>query len=464
MGHALIVEDNIDSARMMAALVAIEGYSASTAHSLRDARRMLALQQPDVIFLDLNLPDGSGLALLHENSAVGNCDVVLMTGNASIESSIEALRMGATDYLVKPIDPQRLQYVLSKARRPPLLKKDIQELRSEWQRTGSFGHLVGRSAPMESIYEQIARVAPTSVSVFVTGESGTGKELVARTVHDLSQRNKKQFLAVNCGAISPNLMESEIFGHEKGSFTGADRQHQGLFERAHMGTLFLDEITEMPPALQVKLLRVLETGTFSRVGSTDLIQTDVRVIAATNRDLRDAVSAGALREDLMFRLNVFPIEMPPLRSRKDDIPTLARHFLRTISEREGSLKQLTPSALGHMQQYDWPGNVRELRNAMQRSYVMSDGDVTDEWLPRSAAASSRAENTTPISGTLDVARTELATFGRVPLGSPLADVEREYILAIWRHCDQHKERTAAMLGVSIKTLYNRLKEYGVGDR
>uniref|UniRef100_UPI0005BD1B92 sigma-54 interaction domain-containing protein n=1 Tax=Azohydromonas australica TaxID=364039 RepID=UPI0005BD1B92 len=300
-----------------------------------------------------------------------------------------------------------------------------------------------------------------AVSVFITGESGTGKEVVAQTVHDLSRRRKQPFLAVNCGAISPNLIESEIFGHEKGSFTGADRMHQGFFERAHGGTLFLDEITEMPLELQVKLLRVLETGTFMRVGSTTPIETDVRVIAATNRTPEQAVALGKLREDLYYRLNVFPIALPPLRDRSSDVPLLAEHFLAAVCERESVRKRFTPAALEKLAAYRWPGNVRELRNVVQRAFVMAEGEqINDEWLPSdppSADAGTATATTAPAAG-----RGEASI--SIRLGTSMAEAERQLILATLRHFNQHKERTAAVLGVSLKTLYNRLKEYAAEDK
>jgi two-component system, NtrC family, response regulator AtoC len=448
MGHALIVEDDPDSARMMAALVATEGFSAATARSLQEARRKLALQQPDLVLLDLRLPDGSGMSLLDEQELIGNSEVVLMTGHATLETSIQALRYGAADYLIKPVSAKQLHSILSRVMRPSVLRAEVQSLNEDLQRTGRFGHLVGKSEPMKQVYEQITRVAGTSVTVFVTGESGTGKELVARTVHDLSRRRARPFLAINCGAISPHLIESEIFGHERGSFTGAERQHQGFFERAHGGTLFLDEITEMPTTLQVKLLRVLETGTFMRVGSTTPQETDVRVIAASNRDAAEAMSGGQLREDLFYRLNVFPIQLPPLRERREDVPLLVTHFLQEIGEREGSFKRASAAALERLAQYRWPGNVRELRNVLQRAWVMTAGaEIGDQWLPRDVLAEPvrKAE-----AGTLEVA-----------VGTPLAAMERQMILATLEHFGHHKERTAAALGVSLKTLYNRLKDYGV---
>jgi two-component system response regulator AtoC len=477
MAHALIVEDDVDSAQMMAALIATENFTVATAHSLRDARRQIALQQPDLVLLDLHLPDGSGMKLFDDAELVAQSEVVLITGHASLETSIQALRLGAADYLIKPVNQKQLQGILSRVMRPAALKAELASLTAQWQRSGHFGHLWGRSEAMQSIYQQISRVAGTAVTVFITGESGTGKEVVAQTVHDLSRRRNRPFLAVNCGAISPNLIESEIFGHEKGSFTGADRQHLGFFERSHGGTLFLDEITEMPLELQVKLLRVLETGTFMRVGSTQSQEADVRVIAATNRPPEQAVSSGRLREDLLYRLNVFPIVLPPLRERADDVPLLAEHFLATVCEKEGATKRFTPEALAKLTRYRWPGNVRELRNVVHRAYVMATGDlITDQWLPAdapaaagvpapagAAAAAGTAAAALPAGLPAPSLRSEGAVMISMPVGTSIAQAERQLILATLEHYGNHKERTAAALGVSLKTLYNRLKEYA-GDK
>ena len=450
MELALIVDDDADAAEMLAHLIEAEGYSAAVAHTLAEARQQMAAQTPDLVLLDLRLPDGSGLSLFDERPLLDNSEVVLMTGHATLETSIEALRLGAADYLVKPVSLAQLQGILSRVMRPSVLAAELDAWKQTLQHSGRFGHLVGRSAPMQQVYAQIARVAGTSVSVFLTGESGTGKELVAQTVHELSRRRGRPFLAVNCGAISPNLMESEIFGHEKGSFTGADRQHRGFFERAHGGTLFLDEVTEMPPELQVKLLRVLETGSFMRVGSSQLRQTDVRLIAATNRDPHAAVAAGALREDLLYRLNVFPIEMPPLRARSEDIALLGAHFLQEIGAREGQDKRLDESAIQRLLRNRWPGNVRELRNVIQRAFVMTEGPVvSDEWLPP--------------EGVLAAGETKPGEL-RFPIGTSLALVEQQLILRTLEHFDHHKERTAAALGVSLKTLYNKLKAYESAGR
>lgn len=447
MSHALIVEDDREAAEIMAALIATEDFTVASAHSLREARAQLSLNQPDLVLLDLMLPDGSGMELLKESEALSNSEVVFITGHASLETSIQALRHGAADYLIKPVNIKQLQGILSRVMRPSELQAELVSLREDVMSQGHFGHLWGRSAVMQKVYEQLAKVAITSVTVFVTGESGSGKEVVARTAHDLSRRRKHPFLAVNCGAISANLIESEIFGHEKGSFTGADRTHQGFFERAHGGTLFLDEVTEMPLELQVKLLRVLETGMFMRVGSTQPREADVRIIAATNRDPMQAVAQGKLREDLLYRLNVFPVELPPLRDRLEDIPLLAEHFLQDICKREGTQRRFSAAALEAMARYRWPGNVRELRNVVQRAYVMANGDeIGNELIP------THGEPPVVTAGSPSVT---------LPIGLSMAEAERSLILATLRHFDNHKERTAAVLGISLKTLYNRLKEYSV---
>ena len=465
MPHALVVDDDIDSATTMRDLIAGERFTVAMAHNLLDARRQISLQQPDILLLDLRLPDGNGMDLLADPQLLANSEVVLCTGHASIDTSIQALRLGAADYLVKPIKLKQLQGVLSRIMKPAAMKAEVEDLTAQLDSSGHFGHLWGTSPPMQRIYEQISRVAATSVTVFITGESGTGKEVVAQTVHDLSRRRKQPFLAVNCGAISPNLIESEIFGHEKGSFTGAERQHQGFFERASGGTLFLDEITEMPPELQVKLLRVLETGRFMRVGSTVSHESDVRIIAATNRLPHQAVAAGKLREDLLYRLNVFPLELPPLRDRLSDVALLASHFLADIAAQEGQARSFTPAAVAHLARHSWPGNVRELRNAVQRAYVMAQGDtIDDSWLPRGEPAPAASEAlpaaaaAVPVRA-LAVPALEGAQSIVVAIGTSLAQAERLLTLATLRHFNQHKERTAAVLGISLKTLYNRLKEY-----
>ncbi|HVL58518.1 MAG TPA: sigma-54 dependent transcriptional regulator [Burkholderiaceae bacterium] len=450
MPHVLIVDDDENSAEMLATLVGGDGFTTATAGSLQEARQQLLLQRPQVVLLDLQLPDGSGLDLFAETELRGDAEIVLITGHATVETSIQALRVGAADYLTKPVNVAHLKRVLARVAQPSDLRAELSDVRKDFEKTGRYGHLWGRSPPMRKVYDQIERVSPTAINVLIVGESGTGKEVVAQTIHEFSRRRKQPFLAVNCGAISPQLIESELFGHEKGSFTGAMRQHRGFFERAHGGTLFLDEITEMPQDLQVKLLRVLETGAFMRVGSDDLIETDVRILAATNRNPADALAAGKLREDLYYRLNVFQIALPPLRERLSDIELLAPHFLRQLSASEKVTRSFSPEALQQLQQYHWPGNVRELRNVVQRAAIMSDGSVI---------------HNVPFSDDIAPTPSKTAAAGNggptitIRVGESIAEVERQLIYATLEYCGGVKERTADMLGVSLKTLYNRLREY-----
>jgi len=308
--------------------------------------------------------------------------------------------------------------------------------------SGALGQLQGTSAPMKALYDMIQRVAPTSASVLIVGESGTGKEVIATAIHEASGRAARPFVAINCGALPANLVEAELFGYEKGAFTGAVRAHQGCFERASGGTLFLDEITEMPPELQVTLLRALETGRFCRVGGAYEISVDVRVIAATNRDPATAVAHGSLREDLLYRLAVFPIHVPALRERGDDIELLARHFLDELNAEADTAKRLSVDARAFLRSHSWPGNVRELKNAVQRAFILAD-----ETLDFGGAIAPQPAFTM---------RRDALQFR---IGTALEEIEREVIFATLAHCQGRKKETAELLGVSVKTLYNRLNEY-----
>ena len=450
---ALIVEDDATLRDSLGLLVAREGYDVRFAADRAEAQRVLAESDADVVLLDLGLPDGDGIELLRDETLAARSDFIVMTGNASVESAVQALRVGSLDYLTKPVDRERLRTLLASVARTRQYRAEARGLRDELRQLGRFGRLVGRSPQMQEVYEKIARVAPTEATVLVLGESGTGKEIVARTIHDLSRRRKHPFLAINCGAISPNLIENEIFGHERGSYTGADRQHKGYFEQADGGTLFLDEITEMPMELQVRLLRVLETGTLMRIGTSRTVETDVRIIAATNRDPREAVRAGKLRDDLYHRLNVFPLEIAPLRDRGEDIELIASHFLDEMNEACGTRKKFAPGAIARMKQYPWPGNVRELKNYIHRVFIMAGEQGLE-------------------GPTLDAETTPVRTFSTasssapaitVPLGTPLYVAARELILSTLEHCGGERKRTAEMLGICTKTLYNRLREYGIRE-
>ncbi|MFN8627919.1 MAG: sigma-54 dependent transcriptional regulator [Candidatus Binatia bacterium] len=444
MPHALVVDDDANFLLPLAELVEHEGFSTSVASSLRDARTLIASRTPDLILIDLFLPDGTGLDLFDGLNAAAT-EVVLITGHASVDTAVQALRKGVTDYLTKPLDIQRLKTVLTNVLRAHALREEVGTLRAELRKLGRFGSLVGASAAMQKVYDAVARVAPTDATVLLTGDSGTGKERVAETLHALSRRRQAPFLPLNCGAIAPTLIESELFGHERGSFTGADRTHRGYFERAAGGTIFLDEITEMPFELQVKLLRVLETAAVIRIGGELPLPVDVRVIAATNRQPEEAVAQGKLRADLLYRLKVFPLLLPPLRDRGDDVELLAQHFLAQLNKTEGTAKTLSRAALQRLRTHAWPGNVRELKNLVHHAFILADEEIGADCLPAEIGSPE------PTSG---------ASL-HLKVGMSLAEADRRLILATLRDCQDDKRKAAVALGISLKTLYNRLKAYRI---
>jgi two-component system response regulator AtoC len=446
MLSALLVDDEALSLRPLARLLEEEGFSVSTASNLKEAQARLKSRVPDLLLLDLMLPDGSGLEFLKELEPGADMEVVLMTGFASVDTAIEALRIGASDYMTKPVDVARLKTILTNVKRTRDLKEEINTLRDKLRKLGQFGPILGSSPAMQRVYDQITRVAPTEATVLVTGESGTGKELVAQALYGLSKRRKQPYLPMNCGAISPTLIESELFGHEEGSFTGASRMHKGYFERANGGIIFLDEITEMPAELQVKLLRVLETGSFLRIGGDKEVKVDVRVLAATNRKPEEALADGKLREDLLYRLNVFRIEIPPLRERGDDIELLAEHFLDQLNKAEGTRKKFSSSALERLRAYNWPGNVREMKNVIHRSFILANDEITpDLLLPVQVSAA-------PMGPKLFF-----------DVGISMAEAQRRLITATLESYGGDKKMAAAVLGISLRTLYNRLDAYKAAD-
>ncbi len=446
MAHALIVDDDPDVVDWLQEVARMEGFTVARALSLREARIELGRQRPDVLLTDLRLPDGEGIELVRELEKPEATEVIVVTGHATVDSAVAALRAGASDYLVKPADLERVQAVLRHAKKTSALQQEIGILRDELRRLGRFGRILGNSPRMQVLYDQLTRVAPTSATVMLIGESGTGKELAAATIHELSRRREAPFLPLNCGAVAPQLIESELFGHERGSFTGADRQHKGFFERANGGTIFLDEITEMPMELQVKLLRVLETGTVMRVGGTQQIASEVRVICATNRDPEKAITDGKLREDLFHRLNVFPIRLPPLRERDTDLEQLAQYFLDELNRVEGTNKTFSRDALVRLYQHPWPGNVRELKNFVQRNFIMADDVIECE-----------------MTVTEPTPKSDDGTTITIRVGTPLEEVERRVTMATLAYCGHVKRKAAEILGVSLKTLYNRLETYGGKD-
>ena len=433
MSQILIVDEDSVSSNLLREAAREEGLSSVTVTSIRQAAIQITLQRPDIIFTAQHLSDGSGLSLLDVSGESSKVMLIAMMAKPSVEAVIDAWRLGATDCLTKPLDLHRVRRWL----------RDLPMAATDTSRQLSSPRLLGTSVVMKTLSEHISRVAPTEATVLLLGESGTGKELVAQTIHAQSSRHHQPFIPINCGAISPQLIESEIFGHEKGSFTGADRQHKGYFERACGGTLFLDEVIEMPVDLQVKLLRVLETGAFMRIGSHQSLNTDVRIIAATNRDPDRAITEGRLRLDLFHRLNVFPLRIPPLHEREQDIELLARHFLYELNAAHGTIKTLSESALSVLRAHRWPGNVRELRNFIQRAYILSDQLIDPNMLE-------------PVP--IEYCSSALTL--SIPVGTSLADVDRKLIFATIELCGGVKKRAADMLGISLKTLYNRLEEYG----
>ncbi len=444
MLRSLILEDDAESRAAISSLVRLQGFETFEAGTLAEARQCVSQQSMDVALVDLSLPDGSGLEIVRDiQRHSGGGEIVVVTGNASVETAVEALRLGAMDYLVKPVDTQRLRAVLANLARTRELKHEISSLRRALLDVGRFGPVVGASAAMLSVYELVSRAAPTDVPVFIVGESGTGKELIAAALHDLSRRRGQPFVPVNCGAIASGLIQSELFGHERGAFTGAVRGRRGFFEQAAGGTLCLDEITEMPLDLQVSLLRVLETGQVQRLGGEGLTSIDVRLVAATNRDPQAAVTEGKLRHDLYFRLNVFPIHLPPLRERQDDVALLADHFLAELNRAEKTRKRFSTATLDRLREYAWPGNVRELHNVVQRAFIIADAEISPASLPPEIAQSHESAASAPA----------------LSPGLSLAESDRRLILATLERCGGNKHQAAEMLGISLKTLYNRLASY-----
>lgn len=442
MPYALIVDDDEDFTPALAQIVQQQGYHVRIAKTLGEARQELQRGVPDVALVDLLLPDGDGIQLVRDLTLTGATKVLIITGYAGIENAVAALRAGVTDFMQKPFDVGQLKGQLQLIKEEldnRLHAADSNHLSDE----NGLGNLVGQSPQMHTVYTLIKKVAPTETTVFIYGESGTGKELVAHAIHALSARRDQAFVALNCAAVPPQLIATEFFGHEKGAFTDAHTLHKGCFERAEGGTLFLDEVTEMPLDLQVQLLRAIESRRITRVGGTEDIPINIRIIAATNRPPQQAVEDGKLREDLLFRLMTFPIYLPPLRERQGDILHLANTFLAQLNKREGTVKTLSKDANELLSTSLWPGNVRELKNSVQYAYIVAGDQIEARHFPPPSAAIAE-DNLSPL---------------RFTLGTPLHEFEKRFILATLDHYNGDKRSAAEALGVSLKTLYNRLNNY-----
>ncbi len=449
--RVLIVDDEQDSRSALALLLSGWGYEVLESGDGRDALDRAIEYRPTVIITDLVMPGMDGMALLEAVRAeIPASSVILLTGHGTIETAVAAMKEGAYDYLTKPVDVRRLRALVAKAAEKSEVLREVTLLRRQLGSVSAMGQLIGSSTAMQDIYRIVQQAASTTAPVLIAGESGTGKELVARTIHALGSRAKGPFVAVNCSAIPESLLESELFGHERGAFTGALERRAGYFELADQGTLFLDEIAEMSAALQAKYLRVLQDGIIRRLGGKAELKVDVRVIAATNKDPVAAMKQGTFREDLFYRLNVFSMTLPPLRQRKDDIPLLVDAFIAEFAEKYDRVaKSISADALEILKQHTWPGNVRELRNCIERAVISSDGfQISASLLPLGFRPA-------PVAPTA----AGPAAPGSPPPGMTLDEAERILILRTLAALGNNKTRAAESLGISLKTLHNKLRRY-----
>lgn len=447
----LIVEDEENARTGLAELVSSWGYRTETAKDGLEAIDKVMTWSPGIVVTDLKMPRMDGLELLQRLAdQPEQMAVVVLTAQGSIDSAVDAMKMGAYDYIQKPVDPTRLRAILQNASRQKDTERELEVTRRQLRDAGVLGSLVGKSRKMQEIFALVERVAPSTASVLITGESGTGKEMVARTLHDLSPRKSKPFVAINCSAIPETLIESEIFGHEKGAFTGALERRAGCFELAEEGTLLLDEIGEMPIATQAKLLRVLEDRKLRRLGSKTETEVNVRVLAATNKVPEEAVANGQLRNDLYYRLNVFNIHMPPLREHKEDLPDLTDALISDLNEKHGrEIAGADDEVMRAFQAYSWPGNVRELRNTLERAVILATGKLVE------------TRHLPPGFGTAQVKAAEFDPNAiHLGVGTTVEEAEKQLILRTLASTNNNKTRAAEILGISLKTLHNKLKEYG----
>ncbi|MDH3574430.1 MAG: sigma-54 dependent transcriptional regulator [Desulfobacteraceae bacterium] len=448
----LVVDDDNAHRTMLRTLVGGWGYDIVEADDGSTAIEKVQERPFDLILMDIRMLKVSGLEALDRIKAFNPAiPVTIMTAYSSVETAIEALKKGAYDYLTKPLDFDKLRLTIERAMEHTRLKEENRLLKESLGKHFDMQNIIGRSPAMISLLETVAHVAPSEATVMITGESGTGKELIAGVIHHNSPRKDGPFVKINCAAITETLLESELFGHEKGAFTGADRKKEGRFYQANHGSIFLDEVSEMPLTMQVKLLRVLQERELTRVGGEKVIPVDVRVIAATNKNLVDLKNRELFREDLYYRLNVVSLEIPPLTERRDDIPLLAQHFLEIfVDKNKKEIKGFTPKAMDQLIRYDWPGNVRELMNAIERAVVLARTDYLDDQdfsilqplLPQAASAPSDVGNIANI---------------------PLEEVEKAAILRMLESVGGNKSEAARRLGITRKTLHKKLKKYGVMD-
>src|SRR5262245_20811227 len=444
--HVLLVEDEVNMAKTQAKILQRKGYIVETASNGRDALRILRETPFDVVITDLKMPTMDGMQLLREmNVKEHGCAVIVLTGHGTIESAVEAMQQGAADYLTKPCNPDELLLKVDKLLETKRLREEVEQLRREMRAFKKFGELIGQSPGMRNIYLLIAAVSENKSTVLVTGESGTGKELVARTIHRQGPWANRPFVAINCGAMSETLLDSQLFGHRRGAFTGAIADHNGVFQTANGGTLFLDEISEIPISLQVKFLRAIQEKEVTPLGSSRPVKVDVRIIVASNRNLDEEVKKGTFRDDLFYRLNVVPIHLPSLRERREDIPLLIEHFIATFStEYNVEPKKVAPEALEKLVSYPWPGNIRELQNVIERLFALSRSkEITLADLPG------------PIAG-FEEKPVNFQELAELPT---LEAMERSLITAALRKSHGNKNEAARILAIERQRLYRKIEKY-----
>ncbi len=460
--RVLVVDDDESHAEAVAESLSRVGYDCVVAASGREGLRLIEEQNFDIVLTDLIMDDVGGMEVLAKSKQeLPDAEVVILTGHNTAKAAVLAMQAGATTYLTKPLDIVELRTVADKVSQSQRLARSNLELRRQLNERFGFEGVVGNSPLMHTVVERLRQIAPTSATVLITGESGTGKELVAKALHTNSPRRTKPFVALNCAALSENILESELFGHVRGAFTGADRERKGWFEHANGGTMFLDEVGDIPLSTQVKLLRVLESGEIIRVGTNEPIKVNVRLISATNRDLKDGITSGGFRQDLYHRLKVISVHLPPLRARREDITLLSETFVKQFANSHGkTITAMTPAARKALMAHPWPGNVRELKNVIESMVVVDyDGILDVDDLPEDLVS----PNTTGWNGQ----NTGLSTNGSPPLGENLVgrsleDVEKYYIAETLKLTGGNREETAKMLGIGERTLYRKIKEYGLG--
>ncbi len=453
--HVLIVDDDENHLKTLETIVSKWGYRVSVADDGDKAVESVQKRPYDLILMDVRMVRMGGIEAMERINAYNPAiPILIMTAYSSVDSAVEALKAGAYDYLTKPLDFEALQHRMALALEHTGLKSENEALKSRLSAGYELDNIIGKSRPMKALVDMMAMVAPSEATVLITGESGTGKELIAKSIHHNSPRKDNPMVVVNCAALTETLLESELFGHEKGAFTGADRRREGRFMQAHTGTIFLDEISETSAAMQAKLLRVIQEKEIQRVGGGETLRVDVRIVAATNRNLEELVEKGAFRQDLFYRLNVVGLRIPPLRERVDDIPLLASHFLEVYAKKNRRrVKGFSPLAMDMLLNYPWPGNVRELENTIERAVILlPDEYITEKELP---------------SNIVDAYGEKRAWAAPPPVGDPVAagrsleEIEKEAILATLQDCGGNKSETARKLGINRKTLHKKVKDYGI---